>query len=250
MALLTKIIKNVSGETRQILKRDVANNSQYDIPSHLWLELADDTAIHDYITSGDYIVNNGTSDLSASDGVKFVKKFQPDPSLEDLPFSEPGWDATNANEAILEAPTQASISILGALLNTSFVENGSAQNKWLDNKCQNVNSNQTFYLVPFNCNIISITYSNSRSGSSCDIEVYKSTKNNGVSDKTKIMTWELRSARTAYKSGFSLAVSAGDKIAVYLKDRGTNATDPVVDLALQVRDTNTGENTENFSGDF
>lgn len=58
-----RIIKNVSGVTKQILNRDVPNNSEYDIPPHFWSEAAIDDEIKSLILSGDYILNNGTQDM-------------------------------------------------------------------------------------------------------------------------------------------------------------------------------------------
>ena len=61
-----KIIKNVSGEAKQILRRGVEDQSQYDISPHFWTELAINSSIHSLVVSGDYVVNNGDLDLPPS----------------------------------------------------------------------------------------------------------------------------------------------------------------------------------------
>lgn len=72
-----KIIRNESGETRRILNRDISHGESYDIPSGQWMKLYMDDSIRSYITSGDYIVNDGTTDLSAEAGLIHIDRFQP-----------------------------------------------------------------------------------------------------------------------------------------------------------------------------
>jgi len=72
-----KIIRNASGEMRRILNRDVLNEESYDVPSGQWMKLYMDDEIRSYISSGDYIVNDGTRDLSAEEGLVHIDKFQP-----------------------------------------------------------------------------------------------------------------------------------------------------------------------------
>lgn len=61
-----RIIKNLSGVTKQILNRDVPHNSEYDVPPHFWSELAIETEIQSFLNSGDYVLNNGTEDMPSS----------------------------------------------------------------------------------------------------------------------------------------------------------------------------------------
>lgn len=68
-----KIIRNESGSTKQILNRDIADGSSYEIPTHLWLELSRDPDIESFIISGDYIVNDGVDDLISSVGLVHVQ---------------------------------------------------------------------------------------------------------------------------------------------------------------------------------
>jgi len=68
-----KIIQNVSGTTKQILNRDVANGDSYDVPPHLWSELAIDTEIHNAVTAEEYIINNEMVDLVAEVGLAHLQ---------------------------------------------------------------------------------------------------------------------------------------------------------------------------------
>ena len=75
MAII-KRLKNNSGNSKFILSRYVDNNDYYNIPVHLWLQVNDDETIREDIVSGNLIVNNGTLDLSVSDGLDWLSKFE------------------------------------------------------------------------------------------------------------------------------------------------------------------------------
>lgn len=64
-----KIIRNESGDTYQIINRDIANGSSYDIEPNFWLEAANATTLHSSVLSEDLIVNDGTNDLPPTVGV-------------------------------------------------------------------------------------------------------------------------------------------------------------------------------------
>jgi hypothetical protein len=77
MAQLTKILRNTGSGTFQILNREITVGESYDVPYHLWFELADSTLIVSQIETGIITVNNGTQDLSIPDAVNWVTTFQP-----------------------------------------------------------------------------------------------------------------------------------------------------------------------------
>jgi len=68
-----KILINNSGETLQILRREVEDQSQYEIPHYFWDELSDNSDIADKIISGDLIVNNGDETLTAEVGLAHIQ---------------------------------------------------------------------------------------------------------------------------------------------------------------------------------
>jgi len=61
---MTKIIKNQSGITRTILNKVVPNGGQIDVQSIYFNEIPNNQEIIDSIQSGDYVVNDGTEDLT------------------------------------------------------------------------------------------------------------------------------------------------------------------------------------------
>ena len=101
---LQKILKNQSGGLLQILNRNIDNGSQYAVPYQFWLDLAEDTSIDSLIQSGNIVVNDGTSDLSISEALELIKRFQFD-SAEKITFdnSNNGFISTDTQNAIEEA---------------------------------------------------------------------------------------------------------------------------------------------------
>ena len=97
-----RIIKNLSGETKQILKRTVVNGDQFDIPPHLWLELIDNTGIFELVTSGDYVVNDGDIDLSPDAAILHLQ-LSVDAVHEPVEFSAIFGDNTPEVAALNEA---------------------------------------------------------------------------------------------------------------------------------------------------
>ena len=92
-----RIIKNESGASAQILNRDIDDGASYDVPTHLWLELSGDSSIHDLITSGDFVVNDGDEDLSAEAGFLHAQG-RLNEAHEPIQFSPP--IGINAPEAV------------------------------------------------------------------------------------------------------------------------------------------------------
>lgn len=58
-----KIIKNQSGETRRIVNREVPDMGQLDVQPIFWLDMSIDTELQDYVSTGDYVINDGVNDL-------------------------------------------------------------------------------------------------------------------------------------------------------------------------------------------
>jgi hypothetical protein len=71
-----KIVRNESGSTIQILNREMADTESYDVPPHMWAELAFDSDLHSLVTSGDFVINDGNVDLIAPVGLAHIQNIQ------------------------------------------------------------------------------------------------------------------------------------------------------------------------------
>lgn len=136
----------------------------------------------------------------------------------------------------------------------TFASGGSTFNKWLSYPGENgLTSNVTPAVVPFDSKLIGIIFSNGTDGSSTDVEIYVAPYSSGNTDNI-VLTWQLRTMRVALKTTFASEIlfSAGDKIGIYCKkvSSSSNPSDVAVAIYLQPTTINTGEQTEDYSGNF
>jgi hypothetical protein len=144
-------------------------------------------------------------------------------------------------------------SIVGSVFNVQFAyEASNVKNKWLSYSGGNsFTSNSVPCVLPFDCDLIGIMFSNRGGGVDTDVKLYKADAGSANAD-ANVLTWQVRNARTAYKTNFASPISfnAGDKVAIYFSDQGGDPDYPIVTLVLKVSTTTTGEQSENFSGYF
>lgn len=163
--LIRKIIRNNSGSTVNILNRQIVSGDSYEVSPNHWLKLYESSEIRDKVVSGDFIVNNGSGDLTVSEALKHLQIFQPyDPSFS------PG--------------KRRHIITMGY--------NGTCTNVWLRFH-DNVNSNQSKWTPPVKLKILKVFFSNKYSGSSSNnlemkitayYKSFNSTGNISTSDST------------------------------------------------------------------
>jgi len=127
---IVKIIRNESGETRQILNRDVANGDSYDVPAYLWFELYLNSEISDNVDTEDYVVNDGTQDLASDIGKKHLALFQPD-SADSITYNN---NISNLNSGNVQGAIDALslfASAYGAVYAESENESGSSSSSFV-----------------------------------------------------------------------------------------------------------------------
>jgi hypothetical protein len=135
----------------------------------------------------------------------------------------------------------------------AFTKNGSITNAWMSYYENSIPSNNVHGIVPWKSKLIGITFSNTYSSRDVDIKVYVAGDGDGNSPLTKALEWQLRNVRVAYKTDFSpdILFDAGDKVAIFMSDQGSNPHDPVIVLHFQVTtDATTGSGSEDYSNGF
>ena len=105
----------------------------------------------------------------------------------------------------------------GKLYDFSFVNTGATYNKWLEFDSSSSPSNQVPEIIPYDSELLALTYSNSDDDTEINAEIYI----NGI----LIFTWEIRNKRTAWKTDLVGAVSAaqGDRLSIFFRQ-----ADPLV----------------------
>jgi len=144
-------------------------------------------------------------------------------------------------------------SIPGKTYQISYGNSGVTSNKWLEVGHGNP-SNQSPHVLPFSSQLIAMTFSNKNPGISCDVEVYVAASGVGASPITNVITWQLRNVRVGRRTDViasGISFTPGQKVAIYVRNQGSNPQDTVVNMYLQI-DVVTEEVpvTENFSGNF
>lgn len=141
---------------------------------------------------------------------------------------------------------------LGSVFQATFSAASRAANRWLD-YAQNRASNQTPLIIPWNSKLIGITFSNREDDISTDVYIYRANQAGGIKGSDKpIHTWSIRDARVARQMVFPKVVNfgAGDKVAVFLRDAGTDPKSPTMVLYFQQTDNVSSDYVETFDNDL
>jgi hypothetical protein len=207
MAVIRKILKNRSGSTRTITGVIVDNNADYEVTPIQWTKLAVDTYIHAEITAGRIIVNDGASDLSAVNGVKWAKLLATDVAV-DLTFNNltNGWTATNVQEAIEEARNQAYGK--GPYCVSCGFDGNASSGRYLEYQ-SNVDSNVVGFIVP-KVSILTDMSLGVQANSTVTFSVYKW---DGTTE-TLLTTISLAAARKGRVTGLSISLAVLDELRV------------------------------------
>lgn len=138
------------------------------------------------------------------------------------------------------------------LVHASFCYESTAKNRWLPMHAKgSKSSNETPFIVPFDMAIKCLTYSFENSSTDTDVQIWTTPAGqNPSSNKALRHTEELRDARNGVITGLDLSVSAGDMIAVYLADKGTDAKGVNITLWLESPKIVPTAVAQNVSGNF
>jgi hypothetical protein len=102
---MIKILKNSTNETLNILGILVDPGQQINISTSLWAKLADSPMIHEKISSGEIIINNGKVDLNPVAGLIHIKLMK----VHNFAYNN------IQNSAILEIDNNQQMTVFGDL---------------------------------------------------------------------------------------------------------------------------------------
>jgi len=159
-----KILKNTTGVdiTLEILGLTIPATSQITINVEDYLELSSEdstTELDILITSGDVVVNDGTSDLIATVGKAFIRF--PDIASNEL------FDDTNviySADTVQEAIEKVSNGEGKRYLYLKLVRSGEFTNSWLSYTDQGVRTDRAPWTPQFDVDVIRITFTNKERG--------------------------------------------------------------------------------------
>jgi len=235
----------------------VLNEMEYDM-----VAFADSiTEITPYINSGDLIVNNGTMDLNAEEGLRYLSlSIKPSIELNGVSVSRyiktinciGNIDVEDDGNGVVTLKSGGGISSLGGIHQLVALNKGTKQNKWTCIYGTKGASNEIHPPMPWKSQLVGLVFYNKERGADVDIEIYVAPEGGGSTPVTQVFKWELDNARVARKTNFSTPIifDAGDKVGVYFKDAGKNPKDSRCILYFKIIEETEEESKENYSGNF
>lgn len=234
MGYIIKILRNVSGSTKNILNRQLSNNESYTVPYGQWAKAVDENLLINDITNGLIIVNDGTSDLSPSNGIDHLKKYYID-TAEQTPFdnSSNGFTSTNAQDAIEEAKSTA--TGLSRYTITCVFNSSIGNNNWLGYS-ELLPGNQVPIRIAVKSKIREITFSYNQSNilgiplSSENVDGTFKLYKNGLTDPTHVVATIAFVNQPGGKivTGLNISLNSGDFIVGRWTDQGDNPSDMAI----------------------
>ena len=229
---MAKILKNTTGSNIDLseLGLRVPASSQITIQSFDYIKLASDDSVTELTTlinSGDIIVNDGTSDLSASDGIDYIKY----PNFaKNIRFTSVTGKLLEKNiqDALDESAENADTALNTPRFTIPLIYNGTPGNNEFIGYSNLIPGDDTPIVVPIDSVLQEYTFSNKNSNADYTIELRRNSTTAAVFDTTsKVNTLSF------VQSGITQAFTAGDTIYIKYIDDGSNASDMVIVLLFK-----------------
>lgn len=243
---MQKWIKNITGSSLLVGGIEIPAGGYFELTGPNVQKFAQSPKVIDMLTNDQILMSlDGSTTLSKSDSKIILESF--------TSASRVSFDDSTANLGVFS--TQAAIenllvSPVGALDTYVFSESGSARNQWLEYGIRSIPSDETPAVLPFSAKLIACVFSNDDDGTDTDIEVYRSVQGSG-STTSRAVTFQVRNKRVARFSNFTpIQFAVGDKIGVYMRDKGTNPSDVAVKLYFLVSAFTKENAGEDYSSDL
>ena len=207
-----KIFRNTTAGSLTILNRVVGAGESYEVAQRYWADVVDDETLQTYISDGDVVLSDGTTDLSTADALEWIKRWQLD-SASDLLAT----DGQTVQESLDRKITTVLLTYNGTISNNRFIG--------YDNLLPGDN---TPIVAPVTSDLKFFTWSNNRSEASFSLEFRK-----GSTSATPFYTWQTSSTLTAYVPLPSpQSFNAGDTLYIKYIDEGQNGRDAAILLGF------------------
>lgn len=185
--------------------------------------------IHVVINDGDQVSMFFQSSLDSA-GIEEMEEILANHVCTDVVVgTEPVEDPTN--------PDSVRDDMIGSMYQFYFGDEAKVKNKWL-NLCSTwgTSSDASPAIIPWKSRLVGITFSNKKRDVDCNVDVFAGMEDgNGYTDR-HILSWELRDVRAARKTDITdnIIFEAGEKVGVFLADKGGDPERPVVTLYFHI----------------
>jgi len=245
--MATIIIKNNTLVTKNWGGRQYAASAQYTIEEIDRMRLLSDPVFVSDLNAGNAIVNDGSSNLTASVGITRISGVAADHFFDN---STNGFSSKTVQSAIEENRTSAS----GKLIAFTVGRSGSAGNAFLYFGDSGLTTNDSPIIVPENAKIVGITATSNSGNRNYDVNLNIAKVNQGTTIDRSLV-YQIRNTRNFIKmdwtnSDANYLVSAGDKITVYCQSQGAAPSDLLVTIYMQLQSGANVSQTENYTSAF
>jgi hypothetical protein len=253
MANTSYNLKNNTAEKKKWGGMEIAPNSTYAIQEVDIPRLLSDDSFITSILSSEATINDSLRDIAPQNVVDRLKEnialstlFE---SENTLPKRNNGFQAINVQEAIEELKNNPENFINGKVFSETFSYYSTAKNRWLRIE-YGLTSDECPLIIPFDCYLVAMTMVNYNYADT-DIEIHNMKRD---SEETNLQyLWPIRDSRSAIinipKDEEGNYFEYGDKVGIYVVDRGSNLKEVRVKLYFIIKDKGLDHN-EQFYNDL
>lgn len=150
-------------------------------------------------------------------------------------------------------------TLAGSLHGYHFLSDKYGYGKWLGSTTKHIPSDETHYIMPYDCELVSLTYSADKTS---DIDIFVETAADGAgSGNSTLFNWTVSDARVARISTLSgaggpggLLLPKGTKLALFTDEPASGnkvePSDVIVSVYIQWSSEDQEEDVEAYGGDF
>ena len=262
-------VLTITGTTDELVKIS-ANDTTAGFLGVKIVGVSDETAITELNDAGDEDLEIGLADNVILPGIESVTL--PSGTLLERPGSPAAGmmrynDTTNFMEyyngtdwITVVGNSIGPGTLAGSIVGYHFLENKFSYGTWLGTTTAHITSDEVQYVMPFNAEIVAITYSSSTQSSDIELNIEIAADGAGSTNSTAY-SWSVYDARVARISTLvidggpgGIVLTAGTKLAVFAdQPTGVGQVEPgdmVVSVYIQWTDEVEEESIEDFGGDF
>ena len=251
---MIKYLKNISEETFNVAGFVIQPNEikVLNYLSQIKFFNSEDSSIEDEINQDKILISlDGVNVLSKSDSLIISKSIgsASESYFQNKLIRPNKLSSKNVQEAIEEVYLNNYLLPDGKIFTSQFSYHSTAKNKWLRINYA-VPSNVVPLIIPYDCYLTTITFCNDNYADT-DIEIHNMPKD--CEDTNLQYLLQVRDSRSVIFNPIitdpNIFFGFGDKVGIYLKDRGTDAKKPNVNLHFIIKESK-GNHTEQFYNDL
>lgn len=235
---MAKILKNTTVNPVTIKDTGItvpASPGTYTIPPQDYLLWAASVDIVSIVNAGTLIVNNGSLDLSAAEGLRYLEYAERPVvksggtrvtgAVKEFNFTG-GISASDNGDGSVTVATGSANPVQGRSFTINVGNNGATANKWLFFTSTSDAMDTVPYHAAWDLEIFGVTFTNKNAFTDCDVEFYV----NGTTNPFKVHTMQVRGYLHYFETTLTnfFSINRGDDLAIFIRKVGAATPSSVV----------------------